>query len=88
VMSTTDEAALGALGASAAAGKTLPCVTDQGGDNEVLADVKAGKIYASAHLNFQGDMIQSFNTLVTMQSNPKQTGQQLHVPQQIITTGQ
>ncbi len=88
VMSTTDEAALGALGAFAAAGKTLACVTDQGGDTEVLADVKAGKIYASAHLNFQGDMIQSFNTLVTMQSNPKQVGQQLHVPQQIITAGQ
>lgn len=88
VMSTTDEAALGALGAFAAAGKTLSCVTDQGGDNEVLADVKSGKIYASAHLNFQGDMVQSFNTLAAMQSNPKQAGQQLHVPQQIITAGQ
>jgi ABC-type sugar transport system substrate-binding protein len=88
VMATTDEAALGALGAFAAAGKTLPCVTDQGGDNEVLADVKAGKIYASAHLNFQGDMIQSFNTLAAMQSNAKQVGKQLYVPQQIITAGQ
>lgn len=88
VMSTTDEAALGALGSFAAAGKTLTCDTDQGGDNEVLADVKSGKIYASVHLNFQGDMLQSFNTLAAMQSNPKQTGKQLYVPQQIITEGQ
>ncbi len=88
VMSTTDEAALGALGAFAAAGKSLPCVTDQGGDNEVLADVKSGKIYSSIHLNFQGDMLQSFNTLAAMQSDPKQTGKQLYVPQQIITAGQ
>jgi ABC-type sugar transport system substrate-binding protein len=88
VMSTTDEAALGALGAFAAAGKTLPCVTDQGGDSEILADVKAGKIYASAHLNFQGDMVQSFDTLAAMQASPKQVGKQIHVPQQVITSGQ
>lgn len=87
VMATTDEAALGALGAFAAAGKTLTCVTDQGGDTEVLADVKAGKIYASAHLNFQGDMTQSFDTLAAMQSSPKQVGKQLYVPQNIITAG-
>jgi len=88
VMSTTDEGALGALGAYAAAGKTLPCVTDAGGDAEVLADVKSGKIYASAHLNFQGDMTQSFDTLAAMQSDPKQVGKQLHVPLQVITAGQ
>ncbi|HTQ92854.1 MAG TPA: substrate-binding domain-containing protein [Streptosporangiaceae bacterium] len=85
VMSTTDEAALGALGAFDAAGKPLPCVTEQGGDTEVLADVKSGKIYASIHLDFQGDMTQSFNTLAAMQSNPKQIGKQLYVPQQVIT---
>jgi ABC-type sugar transport system substrate-binding protein len=88
VMSTTDEGALGALGAFSAAGKTLPCVTDAGGDNEVLADVKSGKIYASAHLNFQGDMTQSFDTLAAMQSDPKQVGKQLYVPIQVITAGQ
>ena len=88
VMSTTDEGALGALGAYSAAGKTLPCVTDAGGNDEVLADVKSGKIYASAHLNFQGDMTQSFDTLVAMQANPKQVGKQLYVPIQVITAGQ
>jgi ABC-type sugar transport system substrate-binding protein len=88
VMATTDEGTLEALGAFAAAGKTLTCSTDQGGNAEVLADVKAGKIYASAHLNFQGDMLQSFDTLAAMQSTPKQVGKQLTVPQQIITAGQ
>lgn len=88
VMSTTDEATQGALGAFASAGKSLACLTDQGGDAQVLAQVKSGQVYASVHLNFQGDMIQSFNALAAMQSDPKAVGAQLHVPQQIITSGQ
>ena len=88
VMSTTDEATQGALGAFAAAGKNLACLVDQGGDAQVLAQVKSGQVYASIHLNFQGDMIQSFNALAAMQSNPKAVGAQLTVPQQVITAGQ
>jgi ABC-type sugar transport system substrate-binding protein len=88
VMSTTDEATQGALGAFASAGKSLPCLTDQGGDAQVLAQVKSGQVYASVHLNFQGDMIQSFDALAAMQSDPKAVGAQLHVPQQVITSGQ
>jgi ABC-type sugar transport system substrate-binding protein len=88
VMSTTDEATQGALGAFASAGKSLPCLTEQGGDAQVLAQVKSGQVYASVHLNFQGDMIQSFNALAAMQSDPKVVGAQLHVPQQVITSGQ
>jgi ABC-type sugar transport system substrate-binding protein len=88
VMASNDEAALGAVGAFAAAGKSLPCLTEAGGNSQVLSDVKAGTIYASVALQFQGDMVQSFNTLASMQSNPKQVGLQLHVPQQIVTAGQ
>jgi ABC-type sugar transport system substrate-binding protein len=88
VMAMNDEGTLGATGAFAAAGKTLPCVTDFGGNPEVLADVKAGKIYASVALQFAADMMQSFNTLAAMQSNPKQVGPQLHVPQKIYIAGQ
>lgn len=85
VMASTDEGALGALGAFSAAGKPLPCVTDFGGNDEVLKDVKAGTIFASVGLQFAADMAQSFDTLVTMQADPKAVGQVLTVPQKIIT---
>ena len=48
-----DEGALAALGAFAAAGKELPCVTEAGSNDEVLKAVKDGKIYASVALQFQ-----------------------------------
>ncbi|KUL39478.1 sugar ABC transporter substrate-binding protein [Actinoplanes awajinensis] len=85
VMASNDEGALGAIGAFAAAGKTAQCVTDFGGNDEVLANVKSGKIYASVALQFQADMAQSFDTLVAMQADPKANGQILIVPQKVIT---
>src|SRR6516162_5564139 len=88
VMAMNDEGTLGALGAFEAAGKSLPCLTDFGGNPEVLADVKTGKIYASVALQFAADMVQSFNTLEAMQADPKQVGKQLYVPQKIYTAGQ
>ena len=85
VMSSTDEGALGALGAFSAAGKDLPCVTDFGGNDEVLKDVAAGTIYASVALQFAADMTQSFDTLAKMQADPKANGLVLTVPQKIVT---
>jgi ABC-type sugar transport system substrate-binding protein len=85
VLATNDEAALGALGAFAAAGKKAPCVVEAGGNAEVLKDVKSGKIYASVALQFAADMVQSFNTLTAMMADPTKTGQQLTVPQKVIT---
>jgi len=85
VMATNDEGALGATGAFAAANKNLKCLTEAGGNDEVLAAVKAGKIYSSVALQFEADMIQSFDTLAAMQSDPKQVGKQLNVPQKIVT---
>jgi ABC-type sugar transport system substrate-binding protein len=85
VMAANDEAALGAMGAFAAAGKKLPCVIDFGGNAEVLKDVKAGSIFASVALQFDADLKQSFDTLVKMQGDPKAVGQELTVPQKIIT---
>jgi ABC-type sugar transport system substrate-binding protein len=87
IMSSTDESALGAQGAFDAAGKTLTCNVDFGGNDEVLADVKAGTIYASVALQFQDDMTQSFDTLVKMQADPTAAGPILTVPQKIITAG-
>ena len=87
VMGQNDEGSLGALGAFAAAGKELTCLTETGGNDEVLAAVKAGKIYASVALQFQADMAQSFDTLVTMIGDPTATGVQLTVPQKVVKAG-
>ncbi|BCY07827.1 hypothetical protein L3i22_029150 [Actinoplanes sp. L3-i22] len=85
VMASNDEGALGALGAFSAAGKTAQCVTDFGGNDEVLKNVTDGKIFASVALQFDADMTQSFDTLVAMQTDPKANGQVLIVPQKVIT---
>lgn len=86
VMSTTDEGSLGAMGAFDAAGKKLLCNVDFGGNDEVLADVKAGKIYASVALQFADDMKQSFDTLVKMYADPTANGEVLVVPQKTVTS--
>ncbi len=83
-MGQNDEGSLGALGAFAAAGKDLPCLTETGGNDEVLQAVKDGKIYASVALQFQDDMVQSFDTLAKMIDDPTMTGEQLTVPQKVI----
>ncbi len=70
VMGQNDEGSLGALGAFAAAGKELPCLTETGGNEEVLALVKEGKIYASVALQFGADMAQSFDALVDHDRRP------------------
>jgi ABC-type sugar transport system substrate-binding protein len=85
VMAANDEAALGALGAFAAAGKKLPCIIDFGGNDEVLKDVKAGTIFSSVALQFDADLKQSFDTLVAMKADPKAVGKILIVPQKIYT---
>ncbi len=87
VLSSVDEVALGALDAFQAAGKSLPCSTDAGGDNEVQAAVKEGKIYAAVALQFDADIAQCFNAVVAMRSNPKQEGRQLTIPIKVVTAG-
>jgi ABC-type sugar transport system substrate-binding protein len=87
VLGLNDEGALGAIGAFSAAGKKLPCVTETGGNDEVLKAVKDGKIYAVVALQFQADMAQSFDTLVKMIGDPTATGLQLTVPQKVIKAG-
>ncbi len=86
VMASTDEGALGAQGAFAAAGKKLACNVDFGGNDEVLKDVQAGTIFASVALQFNADMAQSFDTLAKMQADPKSNGLVLTVPQKIVTS--
>ena len=85
LMSSTDEAALGAIGAFDSANKKLTCNADFGGNDEVLADVKKGTIYSSVALQFGADMMQSFDTLRKMQGDPKAKGAVLVTPQKIIS---
>ena len=87
VLGTNDEGALGAVGAFAAAGKELTCVTEAGGNDEALAAAKAGTIYAVVALQFQDDMAQSFDALVAMINDPTKTGTQMTVPQKVIKAG-
>ena len=87
VMGQNDEGALGALGAFAAAGKDVPCITEAGGNDEVLAAVKSGKIYAVVALQFEQDMVQSFDTLTAMMADPTKTGVRLTVPQKVVKAG-
>jgi ABC-type sugar transport system substrate-binding protein len=87
VFGGNDEGSLGALGAFAAAGKELPCITENGGNDEVLADVKSGKIYASAALQFADDMVQSFTTLTQLMADPSKDGTQIAVPMKVIKAG-
>ncbi|MFC4063455.1 sugar ABC transporter substrate-binding protein [Actinoplanes subglobosus] len=87
VLGNNDEGALGAVGAFAAAGKELPCIAETGGNDEVLQAVKDGKIYASVALQFEADMVQSFDSLTTMIADPTAVGKQLATPQKVITAG-
>ncbi|BEL04560.1 ribose ABC transporter substrate-binding protein RbsB [Actinoplanes sichuanensis] len=87
VIGNNDEGALGAVGAFAAAGKELPCLAETGGNDEVLQAVKDGKIYASVALQFEADMVQSFDSLTAMMADPTAQGQQLATPQKVITAG-
>ena len=84
VFGGNDEGSLGALGAFAAAGKELPCLTENGGNDEVLQAVKDGKIYASAALQFADDMTQSFDELANLMQDPTKDGQQIQVPMKVI----
>lgn len=84
VFGQNDEGALGAIGAFKAAGKDIPCITEGGGNEESLAAVKSGDIYAVVALQFAADMAQSFDALTTMIEDPEATGVQLTVPQEVV----
>ncbi|MGZ8744619.1 MAG: sugar ABC transporter substrate-binding protein [Nocardioides sp.] len=84
VLGNNDEGALGAIGAFKAAGKDLTCLTEAGGNDEVLAAVKSGAVYASVALQFEADMAQSFDALIAMIDDPSIEGKQMTVPQKVI----
>ena len=86
VMATNDEGGLGALGAFEAAGKEIPCLVDAGGNEEVLEAVANGEMYGAAVLQFEADMMQTFDALATMMADPSAAGAQLEVPVEAVKT--
>lgn len=80
VVTAHDEGGLGALGAFEAAGKTVPCLVDAGGNDEVLKAVDDGKMYASVALNFKADLMQTFDSIAAMLKDPAAPGKQTAVP--------
>ena len=62
----------------------VPCITEAGGNEEALAAVESGDIYAVVALQFAADMAQSFDALTAMIDDPEATGVQLTVPQEVV----
>lgn len=83
VMGSVDEVALGAVSAFESAGRDLPCLVNAGGNEQVLKAVAAGKAYATVALQFDADIDQGFEALLTMRSDPKAKGDLLNIPQHI-----
>jgi ABC-type sugar transport system substrate-binding protein len=83
VMAHLDEGALGAHGAFKAAGKALPCLAEAGGNDEVLGLVKSGEIYSSSALQFEADLMQTFDSIASMLKDPNANGKQTQVPLKI-----
>ena len=84
VLGNNDEGALGAIGAFKAAGKELTCITEAGGNEEVLAAVESGEVYASVALQFQDAMVQDVDGIVALLEEPTADGVQISVPQKVI----
>ncbi|GAA4702970.1 sugar ABC transporter substrate-binding protein [Nocardioides conyzicola] len=87
VFAQNDEGALGTIGAFKAAGKDTPCITETGGNDESLAAVKSGDIYAVVALQFADDMTQNVDILTTMLKDPTADGEQLVTPQKVVKAG-
>jgi len=87
VFGQNDEGALGTIGAFKAAGKDIPCITETGGNDEALAAVKSGDIYAVVALQFADDMTQNVDTLTKMLKDPTAEGEQLVTPQKVVKAG-
>lgn len=84
VLATSDEGALGALGAFDVAAKSLVCAVSSGGNDEVVSLIDEGRIFAAGKISFDQDTTQNFENLVEMMDDPEQMGRQLDVPQVVI----
>lgn len=90
VVGGTSESTTAALNAFKAAGKSkqLKCVTMWGGSNPVIdAALKKGAIYANAEVQFEADLMQTFDEIDRLLANPSATGRLLSVPVKVVRGG-
>ena len=87
VIATDDESSLGALDAFKAAGKNPSefCLVGAGGNEEAVAAVDSGELYAEVAFDFVGDLGQNLEELHTLAADPSAPGQQLTIPIQTFT---
>lgn len=87
IAGSNDEGTLGALGAFTQSGKdpATSCVIGAGGNDESLAGVKSGKLYAAAALQFEADLAQNVDQMLKMAADPKAVGIQLTTPIKLVT---
>ena len=84
---TDDEATLGGLDAFKAAGKDPSdlCIVGSGGNDEAVAAVDSGELYAEVAFAFIGDLTQNLGELHTLAADPSAPGRQLTIPIQVFT---
>ena len=87
IIATDDESSLGSLDALKAAGKDPSelCVVGAGGNEEAVAAVDSGELYAEVAFDFVGDLGQNLGELHTLAADPSAPGQQLTIPIQVFT---
>jgi ABC-type sugar transport system substrate-binding protein len=84
LLAANDEGVLGGLKSFAAAGKTLRCSVNIGGDGEVLRLVKEGLVSATVALQYDQDVKQAVAALSKLQSDPTVKGPVLTVPVSVV----
>jgi ABC-type sugar transport system substrate-binding protein len=83
-LAANDEGLLGGVKSFAAAGKTLACSVNIGGDGEVLRLVKEGLVSATIALQYDQDVKQAVAALAKMQADPTAKGPVLTVPVSVV----
>jgi len=84
LLAANDEGVLGGLKSFAAAGKTLRCSANIGGDGEVLRLVKEGLVSATVALQYDQDVKQAVAALTKLQADPTVKGPVLTVPVSVV----
>jgi ABC-type sugar transport system substrate-binding protein len=84
VIAGSDETALGAVGAFAAAGKTPRCIVAGGGSPDVLQAQKDGKLTAVVAWDFSAAVDRAGPELIKLMSDPTATGQVFSTPISVV----
>jgi ABC-type sugar transport system substrate-binding protein len=84
VIAGSDETALGAVGAFAAAGKTPECIVAGGGSPDVLQAQKDGKLTAVVAWDYTAAVDRAGPELIKLMSDPTATGQVFNTPISVV----